>query len=236
MPLPKTSLSSLKTRTSFLGLSCTLLLLGLTSCQVMDESKVLFDFPLTSDYRPIIQREEGFAPQRLLVLPVTGEITSTYRGAFEQELLSWLGKPTFWTITEYNALGNGRGAMGVERFEAYKKAQQVKADAIVFVKIISHDPYDPIRYVVDVAVERTDTQKSVLNTTFDFNTRNQNVADSARRFYKKYMPRTFGSYDAPSKSNYITTDNEAMARFAGAHTARMLAEAYAPAPLAKSGK
>jgi hypothetical protein len=229
MPSHKISSSKRNRRNSFFSLALLpLLLLG--GCTAIDETKNIFDIPLSSEYRPVISREENFVPKRVLVLPVTGNTEENYRQFFEAELLNSLRNPNYWTIVTYESTSASSGRFAVDRFSAYRRAKAVEADALLFVELSDHSPYQPISVTARVVMERADTQASVLNAKFDYDTRNQNVADSARRYFQHKRSRTFGGSDAPDKSLYILSNNEPFLKFAGHHTGRMLAEPYVPAP------
>jgi hypothetical protein len=232
MPSPKTSSLKRNLRTRLFSLAL-LPLLVLGGCTAIDETKTIFDIPLASEYRPVISREEGFAPKRVLVLPVTGNTENNYRQMYETELLNSLRSPNYWTIVAYESASGNSGRFAVDRFSAYRRAKAVGADALLFVELTDHSPYQPISVTARVVMERADTQASVLNAKFDFDTRNQNVADSARRYFQHKRSRTFGGSDAPDKSLYILSNNEPFLKFAGHHTGRMVAEPYVPAPSKK---
>lgn len=227
--MPSLKISSSKRNLSTRLLSLALLpLLVLGGCTAIDETKSIFDIPLASEYRPVISREENFVPKRILVLPVTGNTENNYRQVYETELLNSLRNPNYWTIVAYESASGTSGKFAVDRFNAYRRAKAVGADALLFVELSDHSPYQPISVTARVVMERTDTQASVLNAKFDFDTRNQNVADSARRYYQDNRSRTFGGSDAPDKSLYILSNNEPFLKFAGHHTGRMVAETYVP--------
>lgn len=226
--MPSRKTSSLKPKAILLSaLGAVLLLAG---CMAVDESRSVFDIPLASDYRPTISRDKTFTPKRILVLPVTGSVDPASVQIFETEMLTSLGRPDYWTVVYYAAPGAGDGVLNVSRYDAYRRARAVGADAILFVDLSDQAIYSPLRIAVNVSMERVETQVAALNGRFDFDTRNRNVTDSARRYYQQSRSRTLGDSDAPDKSLAILNSNSDFVQFAGAYTARLINEVYVPQP------
>ena len=224
MPTPMPSHTTFLSRASLLLIA--IVLLG--GCTAINESKQVFDLPLADDYKPIISRDKAFTPKRILVLPVFGSVDTGYRQIFETEMLADLRKPAFWTIVEFGRPGSGDSQLSIDQFTAYKKAQATGCDAILFVELTDHSVYDPIHFSATVTMDRTDNQTPALNSRFDYDTRNQSVADSARNYFQEAMSRPFGGSDAPDKSLYILHNNDPFFKFCGYYTARLLAETYQP--------
>lgn len=218
----------------FIPLSLFTIALLLSGCMAVDESKSVFDIPLADDYQPTLSRDKSFTPQRILVLPVTGDVDPNFRQTFQTEMMSKLKQSTVWTVVEYDQSGSGEKKLAVDRYNAYRRARAVGADSVLFVQLGDEEIYSPIRISATVSMERVDQQTPALNSRFDFDTRNQNVTDSARRYYQEKMKRTFGSEDAPDKSMYIVNNNEPFMQFAGFYTAKLINDAYAPSPDSKS--
>ena len=189
----------------------------------VDESKLYVDEPLGDDYLPVVTRTIQAWPQRVLVLPIAGQVEDEARALFEAQFVPTLRDKTRWILTAYPGVDSTRGDLPITEAQALAKAQAAGADSILFVKLSQERIYPPLRLVADVFLQDVATQKTILTMHADYDAGNNAVADSARRYAKHQGAR---NDDSPDRSRAILSDLRGYLGFTGYDTAKLVANAF----------
>ncbi|SDU02174.1 hypothetical protein SAMN05444156_1492 [Verrucomicrobium sp. GAS474] len=214
--MPHSTLS----RFAIVVLASGLLLMG--GCMAVDETSLYADEPLGSDYLPVVTRSIQLWPGKILVLPVSGAVEDQARSLFESQFVPALKDKMRWIMIPYPGVASTRVDLPITEAQALAKAKETGADAILFVKLSQEQIYPPLRIVVDVFMQDVETQKTVLTMHADYDANNLAVVESARRYAKKYLPKS----NSPERSKAILHDLRSYLTFSGYYTGKLISDSF----------
>ena len=201
------------------GITLALASLYLAGCAT-EEVKREQDHVFGAEYRPVIHREKGKMPSKILYIRPHG--LSPEQDADFKRNFSASVAPSIVLVDATGPLVEESRPVPSEK-ELKAKATTLECEGILYVKLKDHRPYPPIRVIVEIILEDL-TGEVLVQFTGDYDGQVVSVANAARRFYQSKLQRT----SDPGKSMSILGSDSLFLRFAADNSAQTLNEAICP--------
>lgn len=192
-----------------------------TACAV-NELTHDFDMVTGDNFVAPLNRYPGGIPSRVLILPITGSIQVSYKQIFLNDMMTTLHQGRDFLVVSNSEDLIKNADLKITQEEAMAKAIEQRCDAVLYISLLNQAVFPPLRLTVRVLMTDVHTGKIVLDGMLDYDTQNELVSNSARRFYQSRLQRT----DAPDKSLSILSQNQLFLRFVGYDVGKAILRAF----------
>jgi hypothetical protein len=164
------------------------------------------------NYQPVVQKYSTFVPEKVLLLPTTGDVSDDYTTKFTDffqnyvsqfpntKIIPWSSTPQETSMRE----------LRLSKTDVMKRAQSLGCDAIMYVSLNDERFNPPWNLRVKIVLEQASTGETILETTGEYDAGNRVVSNSARRFYQGQMTRGID----PDRSKSVLANTTDFIRFA----------------------
>ncbi len=207
----------MKTRMFF-----ALLVISFFSACAVKEITHDFDMVTGENFIAPLNRYPGEIPSRVLMLPLTGLMQVSYKQIILNDLMTTLHQGRDFLIVSYNEDLLSQSNLKITIDQAMEKAKDQNCDAVLYLSMMNQSVYPPLRLTVKVLMTDVHTKKILLDGMLDYDTQNELICNSARRFYQTRLQKT----DSPEKSLSILSQNQLFLRFIGYDVGKAILRAF----------
>ncbi len=205
-------------------LALSLLLSGCGT--VMDTKEITndMDFVLGPGFTPPVRPYLNYLPKQILVLPPVSDMPTPATDQFVRDFLERFSNNRYFHVVPWSRGLAAARALAVNPIVARQRAVADRCDAFLLIELSGYRPYPPLALTASFTLTRVSDNQVILQTTNVFNSANERVANSARRFYQHQMPRQI----SVDRSQLILRNMEFYTRYTAYLSAQSLLETLSP--------